>query len=74
MHERGELNDNLLPVGKDTVANMLLDEDPDEWVPHMPYKVGSAKRKQLYDKRVSARFATLGDGDLNDCEDRESLA
>lgn len=30
-----------------------LDEDPDEFIPNMNYKVGSARRRQLYDKRVS---------------------
>lgn len=54
LHERKELTDNLLPVGKDTIAKLLtqLDDDPDEWVPNLRTKVGSAKRKQLYDKRV----------------------
>jgi endoribonuclease Dicer len=57
LHQRGELNDNLLPVGKDTIAKLLtqLDDDPDEWVPNLRIKVGSAKRKQLYDKRVWIR-------------------
>lgn len=54
LHKKGELNDQLMPVGKDAVANILtqFDDDPDEWVPDLDGKVGSAKRKQLYDKKV----------------------
>ncbi|VDN38567.1 unnamed protein product [Gongylonema pulchrum] len=53
LHQRKELNDNLLPVGKGTTALTVLDEDPDEFIPNMNYKVGSARRKQLYDKRMA---------------------
>ncbi|KJH42284.1 double stranded RNA binding domain protein [Dictyocaulus viviparus] len=52
LHKTGELNDNLLPVGRESIAD-LLDEDPDEWAPGISAKVGSARRKQLYDKRVA---------------------
>lgn len=56
LHQEGELSDQLMPVGKDAVANILtqFDDDPDEWVPDMDGKVGSAKRKQLYDKKVGS--------------------
>ncbi|WKY02864.1 hypothetical protein Q1695_016281 [Nippostrongylus brasiliensis] len=55
LHQSGELNDHLLPVGRDSIADLLsqLDEDPDEWAPGISAKVGSARRKQLYDKRVA---------------------
>ncbi|VDM08015.1 unnamed protein product, partial [Wuchereria bancrofti] len=53
MHKRKELNDYLLPVGKDTIMLTALDEDPDEFIPNMSYKVGSARRRQLYDKRMA---------------------
>uniref|UniRef100_A0A915PW20 Uncharacterized protein n=1 Tax=Setaria digitata TaxID=48799 RepID=A0A915PW20_9BILA len=52
LHQRKELNDYLLPVGKDTIMLTALDEDPDEFIPNMNYKVGSARRRQLYDKRA----------------------
>uniref|UniRef100_A0A1I7XT52 Dicer-like protein 1 n=1 Tax=Heterorhabditis bacteriophora TaxID=37862 RepID=A0A1I7XT52_HETBA len=55
LHIKGELNEYLLPVGRESIANLLchLDEDPDEWAPGISAKVGSARRKQLYDKRVA---------------------
>uniref|UniRef100_A0A915BN58 Dicer-1 n=3 Tax=Parascaris univalens TaxID=6257 RepID=A0A915BN58_PARUN len=53
LHEHKELNDHLLPVGKDTITLTALDDDPDEFIPNMNYKVGSARRKQLYDKRMA---------------------
>lgn len=55
LHEKGELNDHLLPVGRESIANLLchLDDEPDEWAPGINAKVGSARRKQLYDKRVA---------------------
>ncbi|CAJ0961626.1 unnamed protein product, partial [Mesorhabditis belari] len=55
LHRKGELNDYLLPQGKDTVAKLMsqLDEDPDECIPGLAARVGSSKRKQLYDKRVA---------------------
>ncbi|EFO26258.1 hypothetical protein LOAG_02227 [Loa loa] len=53
LHKRKELNDYLLPVGKDTIMLTALDEDPDEFIPNMNYKVGSARRRQLYDKRMA---------------------
>ncbi|EPB78253.1 double stranded RNA binding domain protein [Ancylostoma ceylanicum] len=55
LHQNGELNDHLLPVGRESIAELLnqLDEDPDEWAPGLSAKVGSARRKQLYDKRVA---------------------
>ncbi|PIO56807.1 double stranded RNA binding domain protein, partial [Teladorsagia circumcincta] len=55
LHQAGELNDHLLPVGRESIAELLsqLDEDPDEWAPGISAKVGSARRKQLYDKRVA---------------------
>ncbi|VDO75067.1 unnamed protein product [Haemonchus placei] len=54
LHQAGELNDHLLPVGRESIADLLsqLDEDPDEWAPGISAKVGSARRKQLYDKRA----------------------
>uniref|UniRef100_A0A158Q8D5 Endoribonuclease dcr-1 n=1 Tax=Elaeophora elaphi TaxID=1147741 RepID=A0A158Q8D5_9BILA len=53
LHKRKELNDYLLPVGKDTIMLTALDDDPDEFIPNMNYKVGSARRRQLYDKRMA---------------------
>lgn len=55
LHKRGELNDHLLPVGRESIAKLLsqLDDDPDEFCPGMNAKVGSSRRKQLYDRRVA---------------------
>ncbi|VDD85878.1 unnamed protein product [Enterobius vermicularis] len=52
LHGQKELDDNLLPVGKDTITLTALDDDPDEYVPNIS-KVGSARRKQLYDKKMA---------------------
>uniref|UniRef100_A0A158R4U7 RNA helicase n=1 Tax=Syphacia muris TaxID=451379 RepID=A0A158R4U7_9BILA len=53
LHEAKELDDNLLPVGKDTITLNALDDDPDEYIPNMKAKVGSARRKQLYDRKMA---------------------
>ncbi|TKR68423.1 hypothetical protein L596_024412 [Steinernema carpocapsae] len=61
LHEKNELNDYLLPAGKDAIAaTFLLDEDPDEYVPHMPHKAGSIRRKQLYDKKMDLLVEASG--------------
>ncbi|KAK0417580.1 hypothetical protein QR680_013094 [Steinernema hermaphroditum] len=58
LHKKQELNDNLLPAGKDAVATtFLFDDDPDEYVPNIALKAGSAKRKQLYDKKLARGLA-----------------
>uniref|UniRef100_A0A1I7U3K6 Dicer-2 n=1 Tax=Caenorhabditis tropicalis TaxID=1561998 RepID=A0A1I7U3K6_9PELO len=51
----GELDDNLLPKGRESIAKLLehIDEEPDEYTPGMSAKVGSSKRKQLYDKKIA---------------------
>ncbi|GMR41734.1 hypothetical protein PMAYCL1PPCAC_11929, partial [Pristionchus mayeri] len=53
LHESGELNDHLLPVGKVEAMLSLLDDDPDEYSPAYSGRVGSMKRKQLYDKKTA---------------------
>ncbi|CAD6188634.1 unnamed protein product [Caenorhabditis auriculariae] len=55
LHRQGELDDNLLPKGRETIAKLMqeIDEEPDEYAPGLSAKVGSAKRKQLYDKKVA---------------------
>lgn len=52
VHEAGELDDHLLPIGKEA----LLDEgdEPREWVTDAP-RPGTTKRRQYYKKRVSCR-------------------
>lgn len=54
LHLEGELDDNLLPKGRESIAKLLehIDEEPDEYAPGIAAKVGSSKRKQLYDKKV----------------------
>ncbi|CAI2349147.1 unnamed protein product [Caenorhabditis sp. 36 PRJEB53466] len=55
LHLKGELDDNLLPKGRESIAALLehIDDEPDEYAPGMLAKVGSAKRKQLYDKKIA---------------------
>lgn len=55
LHQKGELDDNLLPKGRESIAALLehIDEEPDEYAPGISAKVGSAKRKQLYDKKIA---------------------
>ncbi|CAB3402204.1 unnamed protein product [Caenorhabditis bovis] len=55
LHQKGELDDNLLPKGRESIAKLLehFDDEPDEYAPGLHAKVGSSKRKQLYDKKVA---------------------
>ncbi|UMM25863.1 hypothetical protein L5515_005509 [Caenorhabditis briggsae] len=55
LHLKGELDDNLLPKGRESIAKLLehIDDEPDEYAPGMTAKVGSSKRKQLYDKKIA---------------------
>ncbi|EGT48937.1 CBN-DCR-1 protein [Caenorhabditis brenneri] len=55
LHLKGELDDNLLPKGRESIAKLLeqMDDEPDEYAPGMAAKVGSSKRKQLYDKKIA---------------------
>ncbi|KAF1760045.1 hypothetical protein GCK72_008291 [Caenorhabditis remanei] len=55
LHLKGELDDNLLPKGRESIAKLLehIDDEPDEYAPGMALKVGSSKRKQLYDKKIA---------------------
>ncbi|CAJ0586802.1 unnamed protein product, partial [Mesorhabditis spiculigera] len=56
LHKKGELNDHLLPQGKDAVAKLMsqLDEAPDEYMPPgARANLGSSKRRQLYDKKIA---------------------
>uniref|UniRef100_A0A915D972 Uncharacterized protein n=1 Tax=Ditylenchus dipsaci TaxID=166011 RepID=A0A915D972_9BILA len=46
LHERNELNDHLLPMGKDTVANLLSELD-DEDLPYISMKTGSMSKHVL---------------------------
>ncbi|KAF8357507.1 dcr-1 [Pristionchus pacificus] len=54
LHKIGELNDHLLPVGKVEAMLSLLDDDPDENTDSYAVRVGSMKRKQLYDKKTAS--------------------
>ncbi|KAK6022939.1 RNase3 domain protein [Ostertagia ostertagi] len=49
LHQAGELNDHLLPVGRESIAELLsqLDEDPDEWAPGISAKVATALHEAL---------------------------
>lgn len=52
LHEQKELNDNLMPMGKETVTNLLNEVADDDDLAYVPGKVGSVKRKRLYDRKV----------------------
>lgn len=52
LHERKELNDQLLPTGKEIVLDLLGEVDDDEYLPYLPSKMGSSKKKRLYDRKV----------------------
>jgi hypothetical protein len=50
----GELDDHLLPLGKESVAKLLLEDDEDEvWPADGRVRPGSTKRKQYYEKKAS---------------------
>ncbi|CAK8683082.1 unnamed protein product [Clavelina lepadiformis] len=52
LHESGELDDNLMPIGKETVKYA---EELDPWKAEsttVPGRPGSTKRRQTYDKEV----------------------
>lgn len=51
LHQRQELDRHLLPVGKESAAKFLI-EDDDEWVSDGRIRPGSTKRKQYYAKKV----------------------
>lgn len=51
LHERKELNDYLIPVGKNTVANLLNDVEGDEYIALDIAK--KTKRRWLYDRKVN---------------------
>ncbi|KAF7638234.1 hypothetical protein Mgra_00002206 [Meloidogyne graminicola] len=53
LHERKELNDQLLPTGKEIVLDLLGEVDDDEYLPYLPSKMGSSKKKRLYDRKMS---------------------
>jgi len=53
LHRAGELDDNLLPVGKELIK---YEDEESEWEDHELHglaRPGTTKRKQYYDKRVA---------------------
>lgn len=54
LHQRKELNDYLIPVGKSTVANLLNDIEGDEYISIDISK--KTKRRWLYDRKVLNPF------------------
>lgn len=49
LHERGELDENLLPLTKDKVANLLeLADEFEEYAANVPRKTGSSKKRRVY--------------------------
>lgn len=66
LHEIGELNDNLLPVGKESMqldAHLCAPLPDDEVSEGMP-RPGSTKRRQYYYKKVLIVIALKGYGFL----------
>ena len=53
LHERKELNDQLLPTGKEIVTDFFGELDDEEFLPYLLNKIGSSKRKRLYDRKMS---------------------
>lgn len=53
LHERGELDDNLEPIGKEAFNSGFEEEDlsPISWDPNLP-RPGTTKSRQYYYKRV----------------------
>jgi len=43
-----------MPMGKETVTNLLNEVADDDDLAYLPGKVGSVKRKRLYDRKVVA--------------------
>jgi len=59
LHEAGELDDRLQPIGKELIK--YADEEC-EWQEHELHgqaRPGTTKRKQYYNKKVIYRFANL---------------
>lgn len=54
LHARGELDDNLEPIGKEAFNFGIEEEDltPANWDPNIP-RPGTTKSRQYYYKRVS---------------------
>lgn len=56
LHKAGELDDHLLPVGKESAAKVLEyligDDDDEIWPEDGRARPGSTKRKQYYRKKV----------------------
>uniref|UniRef100_A0AC34RJX7 Helicase C-terminal domain-containing protein n=1 Tax=Panagrolaimus sp. JU765 TaxID=591449 RepID=A0AC34RJX7_9BILA len=54
LHERGELDDNLLPLTKDKVANLLeLADEFEEYAANVPRKTGSSKKRRVYARCIA---------------------
>lgn len=56
LHEKRELDDHLLPVGKESAAEALEfligDDDDEVWPEDGRARPGSTKRKQYYNKKA----------------------
>lgn len=53
LHQMGELDDNLMPQGKEAMRNATQNRFPDEEVPPGAPRPGTTKRRQYYDKKMS---------------------
>lgn len=53
LHERGELDDDLLPLSKDKDNLLELGEEFEEYAANFPRKTGSSKKRRIYRKSVA---------------------
>ena len=55
IYEAGELDEHLLPIGKEALLEDGADEQR-EWVPDGAPRPGTTKRRQYYKKQVSLYY------------------
>ncbi|KAL7074663.1 hypothetical protein ACQ4LE_005973, partial [Meloidogyne hapla] len=67
LHQRKELNDQLLPAGKEIVLDLLGEVDDDEYLPYLPSKMGSSKKKRLYDRKMSKTLSSTLPAQESEC-------
>ena len=60
LHQREELDDNLVPYTKDKVANMLeLSDEFSDFASNVPRETGSAKKRRLYPRKVAKALSNV---------------
>lgn len=60
LHQKEELDDNLIPLTKDKVATMLeLSDEFSDFASNVPRETGSAKKRRLYPRRVAKALSNV---------------